>query len=281
VKVFRGKKVELHTHKPKRVNTDGELTTTTPAKFDVVPQAVEVFAPKPVANAAPPPAAQAVIIPPLPRGNRRLALLAAGAVACFVAVAAVVASGTPAFDEHLLRGLRTADNPAIPAGPHWLTTVVRDVTALGGWTVLSLLTLGVAGHLALRRKWAAVAAVLLAAVGGGVSCEGLKVAFARPRPAVVPHLMEAHNASFPSGHSAAAAAVLLSIAAVLAGHTSRPRARAYLFGVAVLLTLVVGVSRVYLGVHYPTDVLGGWALGTAWALLSALVARRLRRRHAG
>ncbi len=279
VRVFRGKTVELRTHKPKRVNTDGELTTTTPAKFDLVPQAIEVFAPEPVANVAPPPpAAQAAFTPGPLRGNGRLALLAVGGLACFVAVAAWVNVGPPAFDEHVLRSLRTADDPAVPVGPRWLTVAAHDVTALGGYTVLTLLTLAVAGFLALRRRWRAVALVVIAAVGGGAICEGLKGVFARPRPAVVPHLVEAHNASFPSGHSGAAAAVYLSLAVLLAGRISRPAVRAYLIGAAVLLTVLVGVSRVFLGVHYPTDVLGGWALGASWAMLCGLVVRWSRRR---
>ncbi len=280
VRVFSGKKVELRTHKPKRVNTDGELTTATPAKFDVVPKAIEVFAPE-APTSQPQPATQTRLVPRPLRGNGWLALLAACGLTCFLAVAAVVNAGPPAFDDHLLQSLRTAADPAVPLGPRWLTVAAHDVTALGGYTVLTLITLVVAGFLAVRRRWASVAVVMIAALGGGAICEGLKVVFARPRPAVVPHLVEAHNASFPSGHSAAAAAVYLSLAVLLAGRISRPAVRAYLIGAAVLLTVLVGVSRVFLGVHYPTDVLGGWVLGASWAMLCDLVARRFRRRKSG
>ncbi len=281
VRVFSGKKVELRTHKPKRVNTDGELTTETPATFEVVPNAIEVFAPVP--TPAPPPslAAQTLLAPRPLHGVGWQSLLAACGLVCFLAVVSVVQLGPPTFDEHVLRSLRTAADPAVPLGPRWLTVAAHDVTALGGYTVLTVLTLAVAGFLALRRRWVSVALVLLAAGGGGAICEGLKGVFARPRPAVVPHLVEVHNASFPSGHSGAAAAVYLSLAVLLAGRISRPAVRAYLIGAAVLLTLLVGVSRVFLGVHYPTDVLGGWALGASWAALCGLLARRFRRRQTG
>jgi undecaprenyl-diphosphatase len=108
-------------------------------------------------------------------------------------------------------------------------------------------------------------------------CDGLKGVFARPRPAVVPHLDQVSTASFPSSHAATSAAVYLTLGVLLAGTVSRPAVRAYLLGWAVLLTVLVGVSRVFLGVHYPTDVLAGWAVGLSWAVVCGLAARWLRR----
>jgi diacylglycerol kinase (ATP) len=281
VKVYRGKRVELRTHKPKRVNTDGELTTQTPARFEVLPRAVEVFAPEPLPRVVPPspPVTQTLIADRPLRGTLRYALLAGCGLLCFLVIAAVVKAGGTPLDEQFLRGARAPEDPAVLVGPRWFTIAMRDVTALGGYTALTLLTLGVAGYLAARRRWVAVAVVLLAGVGGGAVCDGMKLLFARTRPAVTPHLDEVSTSSFPSSHAAASAAVYLTLAAVAASRSSRRAVRAYLVCAAGLLVLLIGVSRVFLGVHYPTDVLGGWALGLTWAALCGLVVRWFRRRQ--
>lgn len=274
VRVFRGSQVDVRTAKPKRVNTDGELTTHTPATFEVVPRAVEVFAPP----ALPPAEAPAPLLPALPtiRRRHRPAVVVAVASCFFLLVAMVVSAGTPSFDDAILRGLRSPDDPAMPIGPGWLTGTVRDVTALGGYTVLTLMSLAAAGYFAVRQKWAAAVRVV-AAAGGAAVCDAVKGVFARPRPAVVPHLDDVYTASFPSSHAAASAAVYLTLALVLAGR--RPRLRRYLLTVAVLSSLLVGFSRVFLGVHFPTDVLGGWAVGVGWAAACEMVAVWLRSRR--
>lgn len=278
VKVFRGKKVELRTHKPKRVNTDGELTTHTPAVFEVLPKAIEVFAPEPVEPAPAPTATTQTLLAvrPLRRLNWSVVLAAVGLL-CFLAVAWVANTGGFSLDEQILRAARTPEDPKVLIGPPWFTTAVRDVTALGGYTVLSLCTLGAAGYLAVRRRWSSMAVVLLAAVGGGALCDGLKVFFARTRPPTDLRLDQVHTDSFPSSHAAASAAVYLTLATVAASRPFRPAVRAYLIAVAVFLTGLVGVSRVFLGVHFPTDVLGGWALGVTWAAVCGLAVRWLRR----
>ncbi|MGG5890047.1 phosphatase PAP2 family protein [Falsiroseomonas sp. HC035] len=212
-------------------------------------------------------------------GTVILLLLLAGSAWGFIELAdAVVEGETLAIDRALLLALRSAADPADPLGPGWLVEMGRDITALGGVAVLVLLILAVSAFMALRRLWHA-AGLLLAAVGSGILASTLlKAAFDRTRPDLVPHGSYVSTASFPSGHSMMAAVVYLTLGVLLARVEPDGRVKVFVLGCAVLLTLLVGVSRVYLGVHWPTDVLAGWTVGAGWALLFWLIARALQRR---
>ncbi|HYO53376.1 MAG TPA: phosphatase PAP2 family protein [Archangium sp.] len=188
---------------------------------------------------------------------------------------------TQHFDERVLLALRRPDNSEEPLGPRWLAEAARDVTALGSGSVLALVVCAVGGFLILVRRWRTLALVVGSTVGGAVVNMLLKSLFARPRPTVVPHLTHVLTESFPSGHAMLSAIVYLTLGALLAQLVERRWLRAYLVGVALALTLLIGLTRVYLGVHYPTDVLGGWMAGLAWALLTALLARAVKRRSPG
>jgi undecaprenyl-diphosphatase len=194
-------------------------------------------------------------------------IAAAGALFLFAKLADEVGEGsTRRFDEWLLLSLRTPGDPADPIGPKWFEEMVRDVTALGGTAVLTLMVLAVTGFLTMTRRAHAAVAVLLSVIGGVIVSQGAKLAFARPRPDLVPHGAEVLTASFPSGHAMMAAVVYLTLGALLARTQSGRSVKTYILAVAVILTVLVGASRVYLGVHWPTDVLAGWALGGTWAL---------------
>jgi undecaprenyl-diphosphatase len=190
----------------------------------------------------------------------------------------VVAGETLSFDESCLRALRRDDDATSPIGPGWLAEVARDVTALGGVTVLTLLTLAVAGFLRLQKMYGAMWLVIVSALGGLASSTLLKSLFERPRPNLVAHLDNVYTSSFPSGHSMLSATVYLTLGVLLGRFVPQRVLKAYFLIVALVLTFLVGVSRVYLGVHYPTDVLAGWAVGLTWALVCWLVARQLQRR---
>jgi undecaprenyl-diphosphatase len=211
-----------------------------------------------------------------------LALLAVvlGVWGFFRVASAVRAGSTQDLDEHILRSLRDPDDPARTIGPPWAQEVGRDFTALGGVACLSLITAAVAGFLLLIRKYGALGLLLLAIVGGLLLSTLLKDSFNRPRPSVVPHLSYVATSSFPSGHSMLSAVVYLTLGSLLARLVQPMRLKLYLVAVAGLLSLLVGLSRVYLGVHYPTDVLAGWAAGLTWATLCWLLARYLQRRGA-
>ncbi|HUG62236.1 MAG TPA: phosphatase PAP2 family protein [Methylomirabilota bacterium] len=199
----------------------------------------------------------------------------------FLELADTVIDGeTHAIDTALLLALRNPLDPSDPLGPGWIEELGRDITALGGVGVLTMLTLAVAGLLWLQGRHHTVW-FLLVSVGGGLLVSTLaKYGFDRPRPDLVPHGSRVYTASFPSGHSMMAAVAYLTLAVILARSQRRRILKIYLLVVAASLTVAVGVSRVYLGVHWPSDVLAGWVAGAAWALLCWLVAQRLEASHA-
>lgn len=211
-----------------------------------------------------------------------LALLGAAAAAwAFVLLAGWVRAGdTRALDRALLLALRTPGDTADPLGPAWFESFMRDLSALGSLGVLALLVVAVAGFVALAGRRRTALYVLASCSGGELLNHGLKQLFERPRPDLVPHGAHVMTASFPSGHALLSAVVYLTLAALLARLLPARRLRAWVMACAVTLTLAVGVSRVYLGVHWPSDVLAGWALGAAWALGWWALAQTLRPRTA-
>ncbi len=205
--------------------------------------------------------------------------LSAAALWLFAALAEEVLEGdTHAFDTAVLLALRTSGNAADPLGPPWIEELARDVTALGGVGVLTFFTIAVAGFLWLQRKQG-MTVFLIASIGSGVALSSLaKSLFDRPRPDLVPHGSYVYTASFPSGHSLMAAVTYLTVAILVARSFLQRRTKIYVMALAVVMTLSVGLSRIYLGVHWPTDVIAGWAAGGAWALACAALARYLSRR---
>jgi undecaprenyl-diphosphatase len=176
------------------------------------------------------------------------------------------------IDEMILTSLRHSDDAAKPRGPEWLEGVMRDITALGGSTVITLLTLILLGFLTLQKEYRSAVLIATAYTGGFILVVVLKFIIARERPDIVPHLIIENTPSFPSGHSTMSAVIYLSLAASLAHTQTKTKARLYIIFVALVFTLLIGVSRIYLGVHYPSDVLAGWLIGLAWASFCWFVA---------
>jgi undecaprenyl-diphosphatase len=177
------------------------------------------------------------------------------------------------FDETIMLALRSPVDTADPIGPPALEMAMRDITALGGFTVITLIALLAVGYLVILRRWPSVILVIVSLVGGTILNTVLKNAFARPRPDLVAHLVDVHSASLPSGHAMISAVAYLTIGALLARVQPTRVLKVYTVSVSVMLVLVVGLSRVYLGVHWPSDVLAGWCLGAAWAMGCWLVAQ--------
>ena len=189
---------------------------------------------------------------------------------------AVIEGETQSLDERILLSLRERENLSDPIGPPTLHESMRDFTALGGVAVLLLVTLAAAGFLWISGKSHALLLLLISTGGGWLLMAGLKQWFDRPRPSVVPHLMLAKSSSFPSGHATLSAVVYLTLGALLARMAETTARKLYILAVALILTAIVGVSRVFLGVHYPTDVLAGWSFGLSWAMLCWICARLLQ-----
>jgi undecaprenyl-diphosphatase len=216
------------------------------------------------------------------RADAALLWLLLGIVLCtwlFVFMADLVeGQHTQRLDDQVMRAFRVDGDLGRPVGPEWLPSVMRDVTALGSAPVLGFFVLAVAGALWARNQHHALALLLAATLGGRLLNALLKDVFERPRPELALRLTEVKSTSFPSGHAMDSAVIYLTLAALLA-RLVKPRAlKLYFLGLAVLLTAVVGFSRVYLGVHYPSDVLAGWTAGLAWALLCWTVASYLQKR---
>jgi undecaprenyl-diphosphatase len=184
------------------------------------------------------------------------------------------------FDEWMLTIFRVPDNPMQLRGPEWLAEFMRDITALGGAPVLTFITLAVAGYLILQKSYRSLGLVLIATVSGLTMSLLLKFYFIRPRPGIVPHLMTETTPSFPSGHSMMSAVVYLTLAALLARIETSNAVRIYTISIAFLIVFLVGISRIFLGVHYPTDILGGWAFGLTWAMACWYIARYLQHQGA-
>jgi undecaprenyl-diphosphatase len=216
------------------------------------------------------------------RTELRVLLVSLGVLAlalAFVYVADNVIEGdTRAFDERVIRALRKADDPSLPIGPGWLRNGALDITALGSPTVLGLVVIAITGYLFLHGLYRTGTFVFAASCGGWFLNWALKLAFERPRPSLVPHWREVSSSSFPSGHALTSAAVYLTLGTLLMRLARGRLAKFYCIAVAMLATLLVGATRVFLGVHYPTDVLAGWLIGLSWALLCWMVERILERR---
>jgi undecaprenyl-diphosphatase len=209
-----------------------------------------------------------------------LALIILGLGLCaFIGIADEVLEGdTLRFDRWLLLALRASGDPGDPLGPAWVEEMFRDFTALGGTAVLGLLTVASVGYLWLTGLRRVAVFLVLAIIGGLLLSLALKTGFHRPRPDLVSHGAMIYTSSFPSGHSMLSAVVYLTGGALLAVVHPARRVRVYLIGCSILAMLLVGASRVYLGVHWPSDVLAGWAAGAAWAAACWLTAQWFQER---
>lgn len=210
-----------------------------------------------------------------------LLLSAAAGIWGFLSIGGEVLEGeTTGLDRRLLLMLRTPGDSADPIGPRTLEEAMRDVTALGGFTLLTIVTFVGALVLLLHGKRRHALVFSLTVILAQASSTILKTIYGRPRPDLVPHDSYVYSASFPSGHSMLAATTYLTLAMVISSLEPRRATKALVFALAVAVTVAVGFSRIYLGVHWPSDVLAGWCAGAAWAFAGWVVLHGLLRRAA-
>ncbi len=187
----------------------------------------------------------------------------------------IAQAGALEFDRWLIVALRQPGHLGTPIGPAWLWPAMIDITVLGGVAVLSILVAASSGFLVAARRYRHAALLVAATISGTFLGQMLRFAFASASPQLVPHFVHSAKLSYPSGHALNAAIVYLILGAMLARTQAGWRIRTYIMAVAIALTLVIGFSRVFLGVRWPTDVLAGWAIGGSWALLWWAIAVRL------
>ncbi len=197
----------------------------------------------------------------------------------FLQIADAVGPGGSPLEQSFLLALREPGAPRDPLGPAWFEGMWLNLTALGSGDVVTLLTLIVLGYLAMLREWRTAIVFAVAVVGAALGGTLLKEVFDRPRPDFVHRMIDTSSLSFPSGHSLMSAVVYPTLGAMLARLVRHRGLKIYVVCVALLLMVLVGFSRVYLGVHYPSDVLAGWMLGLGWAIVCWTVLRALQRRR--
>lgn len=201
------------------------------------------------------------------------------AVLVFIYLAKEVVSGdTQKVDEMVLNYLRYDGTVKLPIGPTWFTGVMTDITALGGATVIFLITSAVVFYLLILKQYEFMWLILIATIGGALLSLGLKELFVRERPPLIFHLLTVKSLSFPSGHATMSSVVYLTQGALFAKVQTNKKIRIYTLMVALVLVFLIGTSRVYLGVHYPTDVLAGWSVGLAWASLCWIAVKYFQKR---
>ncbi|MBL8300199.1 MAG: phosphatase PAP2 family protein [Rhodanobacteraceae bacterium] len=217
-------------------------------------------------------------VPEARRWPRRLVIGVAALALLALAVSSLFADGgAHTLDRQIMLLLRDA-SANDPLGPAWFEDVMRDMTGLGGIGVVVGASLLLAGFLGLQRRLKDMAILALSLIGAQILSAVSKLLVSRPRPDLVSHEAAIYSASFPSGHTLMATVAWVTFAMLLAADFDSRRARDYLLLVAWLVAAAVGCSRVYLGVHWPSDVLAGWAAGALWMLLLSRFVPRLRGR---
>ncbi|MDZ4778042.1 MAG: phosphatase PAP2 family protein [Alphaproteobacteria bacterium] len=179
------------------------------------------------------------------------------------------------IDRAILATMREPGAPHEPIGPEWFIIAMKDITSLGSTTVLTLIVLSAAGYLLISRRYRLAGIFAASMIAGTLFNALLKNIFERARPEFVAAGVPIDSFSFPSGHAMLSAITYLTLGALLARSDRQKAHKGYIVGLAIVITLLIGSSRLYLGVHYPTDVLAGWSIGALWALGTWWIARRL------
>jgi undecaprenyl-diphosphatase len=170
------------------------------------------------------------------------------------------------FDMQVLTSLHPGPDLADPIGPAWLDRAAQDFSAFGSLAIICTIALVVIGFMVMQKRFAQAGMLVFALAGGLLLSETMKGIFERTRPPEIYHMAGALNASFPSGHALLSTVFYLTLGAMLARLLQRRRNKVYAISIALVIALLVGLTRIYLGVHWASDVLAGWSLGASWAM---------------
>jgi undecaprenyl-diphosphatase len=214
----------------------------------------------------------------LSTAERRVAALTLSCFFAFGIVAVLMSMGLGhEIDRHLLLQFRPGGEGSAPFGPDWFREAAAEFTALGGYTILSTIVLLASITLLTFGKRTAVVFLIASVTTGSIVSTLAKLVFDRSRPGIVDHLDITFTSSFPSAHAMVSAFTWLTLAAIAVRFVEPKATRIFLIFAAISISLLVGISRVYLGVHWPSDVLAGWLFGGGWAGLCWLIANRIAR----
>ncbi len=193
-------------------------------------------------------------------------------ISLFIIISLLVFNGfTKNVDACTLLALRNPANKKFTIFPSWFTEYFKDITALGSVTIIVIVSVFSIVLFFAARKYLIVGLFLIPVAGGGISDIILKEIFARPRPVIIPHLVKVSTFSFPSGHAVMSFALYFTIFYIAVKLVKKKLLKGFIYVFAVIIVLVIGFSRILLGVHYPTDVLAGWCLGTTWFLFFKII----------
>lgn len=192
-----------------------------------------------------------------------------------ILTAAVSFNLTLSFDKTVLLSLRNKNNLSVPLFNTWLLPLMRGITFLGNSDSVTVITFLLAVYLIVKKEFGLLGIILAAIISGSLIDLFLKWYFARNRPEIVPHLVTAYYYSFPSGHAFISAVLYPAVAIIFIRITDNITVKTYITVITVLLVLLIGFSRIYLGVHFPSDVIAGWLIGLCWSSWLWILAKKM------
>ncbi len=202
-------------------------------------------------------------------------LFFSGMILFMILAVAVLFNLTLGFDKTVLIALRDKNNLSIPVFNTWLLPLMREITILGNSNSVTVITFLIAVYIFVRKEFGLSGIILAAVISSSLIDLFLKWYFARSRPEIVPHLVTAYYYSFPSGHAFISAVLYPAVAILFIRITDKKILKTYISAIAIILVLLIGFSRIYLGVHYPSDVLAGWLIGLCWSSWLWILSKKL------
>ena len=207
------------------------------------------------------------------RGLLLATLAATGMLLAWLASGLLSQAGLAGLDHALMQALHDEIYPSDPIGPEWLENALRDISALGSNIIVVLATVTAATLLVMRNRQGPAVLLLVTVAAAFMLNWALKGMFDRERPDFLSYSVSVESSSFPSSHAMLGAVLYLLIAAIVTREYASRQWGVLVMSIGIFIAFAIGFSRIYLGAHWPSDVLAGWALGAACALAAWQLAR--------